>query len=53
LKTKEAEIADNDGKIQNSGNKQNPNSINLKLIELVRLMHGSFESKQKLIDEFN
>jgi len=37
----------------NSANKQNPNAINLKIIELVKIMHGSFESKQKIIEEFN
>ena len=30
-----------------------PNAINLKLAELVRFVHGSLESKQKLIDDFN
>lgn len=30
-----------------------PNAINLKLPELVRFVHGSLESKQKLIDDFN
>ena len=47
----EAEIGQEDK--QNSANKQNPNAINLKLVELVKLMHGSFDSKPKLIDEFN
>ncbi len=37
----------------NSGNKQNPKAINLRLSELVRMMHGSFESKQKIIEDFN
>lgn len=31
----------------------NPNLINLKLVELVKMMHGSFESKQKIIDDFH
>jgi hypothetical protein len=31
----------------------NPNLINTKLIDLVKMMHGSFESKQKIIDDFN
>lgn len=31
----------------------NPNSINTHLAELVKMMHGSFESKQKIIDDFN
>lgn len=26
---------------------------NNKLIDLVKMMHGSFESKQKIIDDFN
>lgn len=30
-----------------------PNAINLKLSELVKLFHGSFDSKSKLIDDFN
>ncbi len=29
------------------------NSINARLLDLVKLMHGSFESKQKIIDDFN
>ena len=29
------------------------NPINTKLVELVKMMHGSFESKQKIIDDFN
>lgn len=37
----------------NSANKQNPKAINLRLTELVRMMHGSFESKQKIIEDFN
>ena len=31
----------------------NPNSINFKLISLVRMVHGSFESKSKICDAFN
>ena len=31
----------------------NPNLINTKLVDLVKMMHGSFESKQKIIDDFN
>jgi hypothetical protein len=55
IMTKYSEGADNiDGdKASNSANKQNPKSINMKLVDLVKLMHGSFESKQKLIDDFN
>lgn len=34
-----------DDKNQNSANKHNPITINDKLIELVKIMHGSFESK--------
>ena len=30
-----------------------PNAINLKLVELVRMVHGSFDSKPKLIDDFH
>lgn len=30
-----------------------PNAINLKLAELVRMVHGSFDSKPKLIDDFH
>ena len=37
----------------NSANKYNPKAINMKLVELVRMMHGSFESKQKIIEDFN
>ena len=33
--------------------KNDPNSINLKLPELVLMVHGSLESKQKIIDDFN
>lgn len=29
------------------------NPINARLGELVKMMHGSFESKQKIIDDFN
>jgi hypothetical protein len=36
----------------NSANKLNPKAINLKLNELIKLMHGSFESKQKIIEDF-
>ena len=32
--------------------KWDPNAINLKLSELVRLVHGNFESKATLIEEF-
>ena len=31
----------------------NANSINNYLVELVKLMHGSFESKQFIIDTFH
>ena len=30
-----------------------PNAINLKMVELVLMVHGSIESKPKLIDDFN
>lgn len=30
-----------------------PNAINLKLVELVKMVHGSFDSKPKLIDDFH
>jgi len=30
-----------------------PNAINLKLASLVRMVHGSFESKPKICDDFN
>ena len=30
-----------------------PNAINLKIIDLVLMVHGSIESKPKLIDDFN
>lgn len=30
-----------------------PNAINLKLSSLVRMVHGSFESKPKICDDFN
>ena len=36
----------------NSANKFNPKAINLWLNELIKLMHGSFESKQKIIEDF-
>lgn len=29
-----------------------PNAINLKMVELVLMVHGSVESKPKLIDDF-
>lgn len=48
--SEEADLADDK---QNSASKQNPKAINSKLVELVRIMHGSFESKQKIIEEFN
>lgn len=41
----ENENAGQDDKNGNSANKFNPKAINLKLIELVRMMHGSFQSK--------
>lgn len=54
IKVKSEEVNENLGDDkQNSANKQNPNAINMKLVELIRLMHGSFESKTKIIDEFN
>lgn len=54
LKIKAYENENVDGeKLQNSNNKQNPKAINVKLTDLVKLMHGSFDSKPKLIDEFN
>ena len=31
----------------------NANLINVRLIELVKVMHGSFESKQKILDDFH
>ena len=31
----------------------NPKAIKEKLVELARMMHGSFESKQKIIEDFN
>lgn len=30
-----------------------PNAINLKLVQLVKMVHGSFDSKPKLIDDFH
>lgn len=42
-----------DDKNGNSANKFNPKAINVKLIELVKMMHGSFQSKQKIIEDFN
>ena len=33
--------------------KANPNAINEKLKDLVYVMHGSFESKQKILDDFH
>jgi hypothetical protein len=30
-----------------------PNAINLKLPQLVRMVHGSFEPKPKICDDFN
>ena len=52
LRVKEDNLGEGE-KLQNSSSKQNPKSINLKLADLVRQMHGSFESKPKLIEEFN
>jgi hypothetical protein len=43
----------NDEKLTNSALKCNPKAINGKLTELVMLMHGSFESKPKMIEDFN
>lgn len=41
-------------KVLDSDDKKNdPNSINLKLPELVLMVHGSLEPKQKIIDDFN
>lgn len=33
--------------------KYDPNAINLKLKELISMLHGSYESKEKIIDDFN
>jgi len=33
--------------------KYNPNAINEKIIEFVKFVHGSYISKQKVIDDFN
>lgn len=30
-----------------------PNAINLKMVELILMVHGSLESKPKIIDDFN
>ena len=30
-----------------------PNAINLKLVELVRMVHGNTDAKHKIIDDFN
>ena len=39
--------------MQSSASKQNPKAINDKLNELVNMMHGSFESKTKIIEDFH
>ena len=43
------------GSLESEEKKQgfDPNAINLKLKELVRLVHGSLDPKQKIIDDFN
>lgn len=51
IKLKEIDIIED--KLQASGNKQNPNLINNKIVDLIRIMHGSFESKQKIVEDFN
>ena len=43
----------NDDKINGSASKQNPKAINDKLNDLVYMMHGSFESKTKITEDFN
>lgn len=48
IKIKGQDENDNNGiddKNGNSANKLNPKAINVKLIELVKMMHGSFQSK--------
>lgn len=56
-KKDEAELGLNKGeetdKNQNSAQKQNPKAINDKIVDLIRMMHGSFESKQKIMEDFN
>lgn len=42
-----------DEKLTNSALKLNPKAIYSHLTELVMLMHGSFESKPKIIEDFN
>ena len=42
-----------EGDIDDQKKGYDANAINLKLPQLVRLVHGSIESKQKLIDDFN
>lgn len=50
LKPLEEPIAEED---KTSSKIANANAINLRLVELVKMMHGSFESKQKIIDDFH
>ena len=44
-----------DGKSEEEEKKEkyDPNAINLKLKELISMLHGSYESKEKIIDDFN
>ena len=43
-------LGQNDDEEEKKG--YDPNAINLKLATLVRMIHGSLESKPKLIDDF-
>lgn len=52
VSTKE-EMSEGENKLQNSSSKQSPNAINLRLPELVKMMHGSFESKSKIFEDFH
>lgn len=36
-----------------AGKGPNANPISSKLVELIKIMHGSFESKQKILEDFN
>ena len=50
-KTKKWTLGEGDNEDIKKG--YDPNAINLKLPQLVRMVHGSIKSKQKLIDYFN
>ena len=51
LKDEEEEIGD--GEKAGQGQKLNPKAIKNKITELIQMVHGSFESKQKIVEDFN